>query len=137
MKKILIAFLIVIAAGAGVGYYLWNKPHVNLTNAQSDIAVDAKTLLEEYQRNETASNEKYFDKVIAVKGNVAEVMNDEGTVKVSLETGDPNGFVVRCELSATAPHVRTEFAVGEPVQFKGTCSGLNFDVQLDNCVEVR
>ena len=62
MKKILIAFLIVIAAGAGVGYYLWNKPHVNLTNAKSDIAVDAKTLLEEYQRNETASNEKYFDK---------------------------------------------------------------------------
>jgi hypothetical protein len=83
---------------------LTNKPHVNLTNAKSDIAVDAKTLLEEYQRDEAASNEKYFDKVIAVKGIVTEVMNDEGTVKVSLETGDPNGFVVRCELSATAPH---------------------------------
>jgi len=137
MKKILIALLVVVVAAAGVGYYLWNKPHVNLTNAKSDIAVDAKTLLEEYQLNEAASNEKYFDKVIAVKGNVTEVMNDEGTVKVSLETGDANGFVVRCELSATAPHTRTEFAVGETVQFKGTCSGLNFDVQLDNCVEVR
>jgi hypothetical protein len=137
MKKILIALLVVVAAAAGIGYYLWNKPHVNLTNAKSDIAVDAKALLEEYQLNEVASNEKYFDKVIAVKGTVMEVMNDEGTVKVSLETGDPSGFVVRCELSATAPHARTEFTVGEPVQFKGTCSGLNFDVQLDNCVEVR
>jgi hypothetical protein len=137
MKKILIALLVIVAAGAGVGYYLWNKPHVNLTNAKSDIVVDAKALLEEYQQNEGASNEKYFDKVIAVKGNVAEVMNDEGTLKIGLETGDRNGFMVRCELSATAPHARTEFAVGEPVQFKGTCSGLNFDVQLDNCVEVR
>lgn len=137
MKKILIALLVVIAASAGVGYYLWNKPHVNLTNAKSDVVVDAKTLLEEYQRDEAASNEKYFDKVIAVSGNVSEVMNDEGTVKIGLETGDPNGFMVRCELSATAPHARTGFTIGEPVQFKGTCSGLNFDVQLDNCVEVR
>ena len=92
MKKILIALLVIVAAGAGVGYYLWNKPHVNLTNAKSDIVVDAKALLEEYQQNEGASNEKYFDKVIAVKGNVAEVMNDEGTLKIGLETGACSGF---------------------------------------------
>lgn len=137
MKKILLVVLALGLLGGGVGYYLWNKPHVNMANAKTDIAIDATALFNEYNADENAANAKYFDKVIAVTGKVKEVTNDEGTVKVSLETGDANGFVVRCELSTTNAHPRTDFPVGETVTFKGACGGLNFDVLLTNCSESK
>lgn len=121
--------------GAGVGYYMWNKPHQNMNTAKTDVRIDAAALFQEYNADETACNEKYLDKVIAVNGKVKEVTTDEESTKISLETGD--AFGVRCELSKTTTHPRTEFNPGEQVTFKGTCSGLNFDVLLSNCVEVK
>ena len=135
MKKILFGLLALLLIGAGAGYYMWNKPHQNMATAKTDVTIDAAALFKEYNANENACNTKYLDKVIAVSGKVKEVTNDEGSVKVSLETG--NEFGVRCELSTTTAHARTTFSPGETVTFKGTCSGLNFDVQLFNCVETR
>ena len=135
MKKVLIVLAALLCIGGAIGYYLWNKPHQNMATAKTDVSIDAKALFTEYNTDETACNAKYLDKVIAVSGKVKEVTNDEGTIKVSFDTG--GDFGVRCELSTTAPHQRTEFSPGETVTFKGTCSGLNFDVQLINCVEVR
>jgi hypothetical protein len=135
MKQILLILAALLLVGGGVGYYMWNKPHQDMATAKTDVVIDAAALFTEYNADENACNAKYLDKVIAVSGKVKEVTNDEGSVKVSLDTG--GDFGVRCELSSTAPHVRTEFTPGERVTFKGTCSGLNFDVQLSNCVEVR
>jgi hypothetical protein len=135
MKKILIALLLLGVVGAAIGYYMWNKPHKNMATSKTDVAIEASALFNEYNADENACNAKYLDKVIAVSGKVKEVTTDEGAVKVSLETG--GDFGVRCALSGTAAHPRTTFTSGENVTFKGTCSGLNFDVQLDNCVEMR
>lgn len=135
MKKILLILLGLGIVGAGAGYYMWNKPHKNMATAKTDVVIDAATLFTEYNADENACNQKYLDKVIAVSGSVKAVTNDEGSVKVQLETGSE--FSVLCSLSPTAQHARTNFNPGEKVTFKGTCSGLNFDVQLNNCVEIR
>jgi hypothetical protein len=135
MKRILLLLLALIGIGGAVAYYQWNKPRQNMSTAKTDVAIDAAALFAEYNGDEGAGNAKYLDKVMAVTGKVKEVTNDEGSVKVSLDAG--GDFGVRCELSSTNPNVRTQFSPGENVTFKGTCSGLNFDVQLNNCVEVR
>jgi len=135
MKRILLALLALALIGAGVGYYMWNKPHQDMAAAKTDLAIDATALFAEYNADETSCNAKYLEKVIAVSGKVKEVTNDEGNVKVSLETG--GDFGVRCLLSTTSSHARTEFSPGEAVTFKGTCNGLNFDVELSNCVEIK
>lgn len=135
MKRILLALIALLLIGAGVGYYMWNKPHQDMNTAKTDVRIDASALFKEYNTDENTCNAKYLDKVIAVSGKVKDVTNDEGIVKVSLETG--SDFGVRCELSATSAHERTSFNPGEQVTFKGTCSGLNFDVLLSNCVEIK
>ncbi len=135
MKRILIALLALALIGAGVGYYLWNKPHQNMATAKTDLAIDAATLFADYNADEAACNAKYLEKVIAVTGKVKEVTSDEGNIKVSLETG--SDFGVRCVLSTTSTHARTNFSPGETVTLKGTCNGLNFDVELSNCVEIK
>lgn len=135
MKRILIALLALALIGGGVVYYMWNKPHQNMVTAKTDVTIEAEALFNAYNADEDACNAKYLDKVIAVSGTVKTVTNDEGTIKVGLDTG--GDFGVRCELSTTSPHKRTDFTPGERVTFKGTCSGFNFDVQLSNCVALN
>ncbi len=136
MKRIIYLLLAVAFAGGAIGYYLWNKPHVDMQSAKADLAIDAAALFNEYSADETAANAKYLDKMIAVSGKVKETTKaEDGTVKVSLNTG--SDFGVLCELDPLSKHPRTEFTEGETVTFKGNCTGLNFDVQLTRCVEVK
>lgn len=136
MKRIVYILLAIACAGGAIGYYLWNKPQKDMQAAKADMAIDAAALFNEFNTNETAANAKYLDKTVAVSGKVKEVTKTEdGTVKVSLDTGSE--FGVFCELDPLSQHARTDFPVGETVTFKGICTGLNFDVQLTRCVEVK
>jgi hypothetical protein len=136
MKRIIYILLALACAGGAVGYYLWNKPHENMQSAKADMAIDAAALFNEFNTDENAANTKYLDKTVAVSGTVKESnKTEDGTVKVSLDTG--SDFGVLCELDPLSQHARTDFAAGEKVVFKGICTGLNFDVQLTRCVEVR
>lgn len=136
MKRIIYILLAIACAGGAIGYYLWNKPQKDMQAAKADMAMDAAALFNEFNTDETAANAKYLDKTVAVSGKVKEsTKTEDGTVKVSLETGSE--FGVFCELDPLSQHARTEFPVGETVTFKGICTGLNFDVQLTRCVEVK
>ena len=136
MKRILYLILAIALAGGAIGYYLWNKPHTNMQSVKTDLAIDAAALFNEYNADETAANAKYLDKVIAVSGKVKETSKaEDGTIKVSLDTG--SDFGVLCELDPLSKHPRTDFTDGETVTFKGNCTGLNFDVQLTRCVELK
>ncbi|HRI60031.1 MAG TPA: hypothetical protein PK228_09920 [Saprospiraceae bacterium] len=136
MKRILYLLLALACAGGVIGYYLWNKPQKNMQTAKADMAIDAAVLFNEFNTDEAAANAKYLDKTVAVSGKVKETTKtDDGTVKVSLDTG--SDFGVFCELDPLSQHPRTDFAAGETVTFKGICTGLNFDVQLTRCVEVK
>jgi hypothetical protein len=136
MRRILTALLLVALGGAGYGYYLWNKPHQDMQSAKTDVTIEAATLFEAFNTNEEAANAQYLDKTIAVSGTVqSSTKTDEGVVKVTLATGQD--FGVMCELDALTQHTRTDFAAGEKVAFKGLCSGLNLDVQLSRCVEIK
>lgn len=136
MKRIIYILLAIACAGGAIGYYLWNKPQKDMQAAKADMAIDAAVLFNEFNTDETAANAKYLDKTVAVSGKVKEsTKTEDGTVKVSLETGSE--FGVFCELDPLSQHARTDFPAGETVTFKGICTGLNFDVQLTRCVEVK
>jgi hypothetical protein len=135
MKKILLLIVALVVIGGAVGYFMWNKPHENMEKAKVDMAIDAARLFNDYNADENACNAKYLDKVIVVSGKVKESSKDAGSVKISLETGKDFGVV--CTLDETVSHPRTDFPVGETVKLKGRCSGLNLDVQMDHCVEVK
>jgi uncharacterized protein (UPF0333 family) len=135
-KRILLLVLGLALIGAAVGYFLWNKPHENMASSKAEATLEATALFSAYNADENAANSKYLGKTIAVSGKVKEVTKTEGgPAKITLETGDE--FAVICELDALSQHPRTDFPVGETVTFKGKCDGLNLDVQLSRCVEVR
>lgn len=135
-KRILLLVLGLGLIAAAIGIAIWNKPHENMKSSKAEAVVAATELFKEYNADETAANAKFLGKTIAVSGKVKETSKTEGgPAKIILETGDE--FAVICELDALSQHPRTDFAAGETVTFKGKCDGLNLDVQLSRCVEVK
>lgn len=137
MKNIFKYGLLLALIGAGIGVYLWNKPHENMDRAKTDVQISASELFTAFAENEAQANETYLDKVIAVTGKVREVSNSpEGITKVTLDSGDEM-FGVICQLDELSDHQRTDFQPGEAVTFKGKCTGMLMDVVLVRCVEVE
>ncbi|MGI9160962.1 MAG: OB-fold protein [Saprospiraceae bacterium] len=135
-KKIALAVLAAILSGQAVAYYLWNKPHEDISAAKPALSISASELFAAFETDEAAANAQYLDKVVEVLGTVAESgTNEDGSARVVLESGGM--FGVACSLDPLAKHPRTAFPVGEQIRLKGKCSGYNLDVQLDRCVEMR
>lgn len=135
MKKFAItAVLALVAIGAVAAFLLYNKPHKNIAAAKSDYVIAAPELLQEFQQDETAANQKYLDKVLKVKGQVKTVSADEaGNVQLTLDASDELAGVI-CEIPAAAVPANAQLLPGKTVTLKGVCTGMLTDVVLVRCV---
>jgi tRNA_anti-like len=127
MKKLVIPLLLLGIIGAGIGYYMYNKPVASLEHKKPDTVVEASQLVSDYEADEKSANEKYLGKVVQVSGKVADITTEEGKKKVILETGNPMSMII-CELeNGNAP---VSIKAGDEVKMKGMCSGYLSDVIL-------
>ncbi|PHN07953.1 OB-fold protein [Flavilitoribacter nigricans] len=136
MKKILLFSLPVLLIGLTAAYFLYNKPHQKMENADVDMTVSAFDLFVEFDQNEAKANEKYLEKILLVEGKITDVStNEEGHVSLTLKSSS-DMFGVICQMDQLTEHERTDFTVGETVTLKGICTGMLMDVVLVRCVEV-
>jgi hypothetical protein len=124
--------LIVLTA---VGWYQYNRPHHNAGNTEASVNISAVELYQQYQQNETLANSKYLDKVIEVKGTVAEVQANDKSYIVLLQTTQPMA-AVNCQFSNEQKENPPLAAKGENITIKGKCTGFLMDVNLVDCVIV-
>ena len=127
MKKILISLIVLSVIGVGIGYYMYNKPVESLEYKKADVVISADQLIKEYESDETAANEKYLGKVIEVSGKVADITEEGGKKKVSMETSNPMSAVI-CEMEEKMS--TGDMKAGDNVKMKGMCSGYLSDVIL-------
>jgi len=71
-KYFLIAGLIWLVL-AGLGLYYYDKPHANAGSKTTDIDISAVDLFNQYQKDESAANKKFLDKIIEVKGTITDI----------------------------------------------------------------
>lgn len=136
MKKVLRYGLPLLLIGILAAYFIYNKPHKNMTKTEADISVSAFDLFTEFEQNEAKANEKYLEKVILVEGEIRDVStNETGNVSLTLKSSS-DMFGVICQMDDLTEHERTDFSVGETVSLKGICTGMLMDVVLVRCVEV-
>jgi len=133
IRHVLIVLALIGAGGTTLGYYLWNKPHRNVEAAQADFSVEATELFAQYASDEAVANPKYLDKIITVCGEVSDITDDAGQVKIQLIGGSEMGGV-GCEME---PGQVFNPIKGSRVCLKGICTGYLMDVVLNRCVEVR
>ncbi len=125
--KIVIALIVLFIAGAGIAYYMYNKPVASLERKKADVNVTADQILADYEADEKTANDKYLGKVVEVKGKVATITSEDGKHKVQLETSNPIALVI-CEMEDGKDV--TALKAGEDATIKGLCSGYLSDVIL-------
>lgn len=135
MKKILLSLIVLAGLGGFTAYKMWNKPHLNVAEAKA-IVMKAEDLLDAFKNDETAAGTKFINKVVAVTGNISNVIKEGDQITLQIETSDPMSNVI-CNLDQTAKQSRLTFNEGEAVQINGICSGYLSDVILDRCVVVK
>ena len=134
MKKLILITLAAAVIAAIVGFLLYNKPHRDTASATSDFIVEAPALLQEFTSNETAANQKYLDKVVAVKGKVKLISaDDEGNVNLILDANDTMAGVI-CTIPKADAASAKGIKEGDEVIVKGVCTGVLMDVVLIRCV---
>ena len=130
-KKIyLILTLVIIAIGAIVGYYLWNKPPEKVDDVQA-IPITATELCKKYSANETEANKLYLKKALEVTGTVTDISkNQDGQTVLTLQ-GEDATFEVQCTMREKDIKIDN----GKVITVKGFCSGNTmFDVLLTDCI---
>ena len=123
--------LLLICAGAVIGYRMYNKPH---RSAASETAVEltAMRLAAEYENNETVANKKYLGNAVQVSGTVSEVtVNQQNKPVIVLLGNDMSG--VQCTLQDNALNIKK----GDSITIKGFCTGYLTDVIMDRCIVGR
>lgn len=123
---------VILLLAAYFWFFVWNKPQVNVANAQS-IKINAAALFREYSTNEQAANASYLEKVVEVSGEVTSVTkNAEGLTVVLLKTDDPM-FGINCTVEQKDIHLKE----GDTVTLKGICTGYLTDVVLIRCFLIK
>ena len=118
VKILLILGVIAVLAGSATIYWLYNKPHRDVTKEQG-LALSAQNLYDSFSINEDEANKKYLDKAIELTGEVANVStNQDGQVVTDFKTSDPL-FFINCTFKTNPGELKP----GQTITFKGICTG--------------
>ncbi len=129
-KKIIILGIIILGTfGAFVVYRMYNKPHVDVSEASVDISISATKIVEKFSSDETLANVTYLDKIVAVKGVISNKKIEKEVGVITLKTDDDFGSVL-CYLSPVSSKKMDAFKVGKTITIKGICTGYLMDVIL-------
>ncbi|WP_299014015.1 hypothetical protein [uncultured Polaribacter sp.] len=132
-KKIIISALILLIIGLFVAYKMYNKPHVNVADEKATVSLSAAKLLQDFSTDEATANADYLEKIIQVKGIVAEAKVENNKGIVTLETGDDFATIL-CHLTVEETKNINTIKVGQNISLKGICTGFLMDVVLVKCV---
>ena len=135
-KKIVTGVILLALAGAGYGWYAFQKVPPDIREQKAGIEITAVDLLKTFQQDEMAANAKYVDKVLMVTGTVTGIQTDSsGQATVSLQTNDLLAAVT-CSFYQDDEGVK-KIKAGSPVRIKGMCTGMLTDVVLNKCSLVQ
>lgn len=134
MKKILVIAVIgIIIAGIVIAYYLYNKPHVNVSEEKIDYEMVLDQLLVEFSTDMNAANQKYADKILLLTGILH---TDPETGGTGFVLSGENG-VANCELDSQYIETLKNHTAGDQLKVKGIFVGyddLLGELQLKKCM---
>lgn len=118
-KKIVVWVMVLAAAGAATGYFLWNKPHKEVADA-AGIKIKAAALYQAFITDSAAANTQYTDKIVEVSGTVKSVgVNQQQQAVVTLQAGTGDA-AVNCTLEQKDAVIKE----GTVIVVKGICTGM-------------
>jgi hypothetical protein len=97
LKFVIIALLVIGAAGLAVWKFYIKKPVSSIKNVQPDFTITMQDLFKEAAANDSATKVKYIDKIVSVKGMVKEVLANDSASVINL--GDSTSEnLIKCQI---------------------------------------
>lgn len=125
-KNILIFFIAIFFIAVITGYMMWNKPHLNVKDADG-IKITAIDLYKIFTTDSANAKSKYLNRIVAVSGEVKQVsLNQQNQQIILLKTHNPAASV-NCTMEENANNIKA----GDTIVVKGICSGyINGDIDM-------
>lgn len=125
-KTILFSIVGVVAIGAAIGYYLYNKGPIDVKNA-SGIKIDAVALYQVFSKDSALAKKKYADKILEVSGIVFQVSQNQQNQAIVLLKTNETGAYINCTMEGPASTIKEK----ESITIKGICTGIGMgDVDM-------
>ncbi len=130
LKKFFVIILVLIVAG-GIGVYLIFTEKFEDTGKQAAaFTIAAVDLIKEFQKNDSGANKKYAEKIIIVKGTIAETEGVDTTINVKMKDTLTGSYII---FAFQEQHLKEakQLKEGDMVSIKGSCSGGTYSKILE------
>jgi hypothetical protein len=130
-KKIIYRLIvIVIFLIIGVGLYAYkeyNRKNVNIAETKAAYTLTELQLINEFAKDQNASNKKYLGKILELSGNIKKIDTDANGYHTLILGNSENMNSVRCSVDSVFNKEAHNLTEGSPVVIKGICTGYNAD----------
>ena len=122
LKKIGIAGLVALLIGGGAAWYLFTQKFEDTATTKAEYTVQAKALIDEFRKNDSAANKKYAEKIITVSGMVSAIEPADTTLNVKMADTTNGSYIIFAFQQQDFASVK-KIKQGDNVFIKGSCSG--------------
>jgi len=134
---IIVVSAVVIIVSIIAVIYVFRSPDTNGITSKPDYVMPSDSLVAYFDKNEDAANKLYNEKIIQVKGIVAEITKDSASYNIVLRDNNATEGV-SCTTGSDQLEKAKSVAIGKIVEIKGICFGKNLiDVSLNKCAIVE
>jgi hypothetical protein len=117
-KNIFFTFIALVLIAVITGFFLWNKPHRNVKDAEA-IETNAIDLYHIFISDSAKANATYLDKIVRVSGTISGISVNQKDQKIILLKTSVPGASVNCTMEENI----NNYKVGDNITLKGICSG--------------
>jgi len=118
-KTLLLLLTVIILAAAGTGYYLYNKPGINVQDAGGE-KVFAAELYQTFTKDSSTAKKNYTNKILEVSGTVNQLSENRQHQRIVMLKTNTDGAAVNCTLEGPPGDIKA----GQVVSIKGICNGI-------------
>ena len=130
-KKVLVTIAALVIVFAAVYIYIATETYSGTKSIKADYELNAVELLQEFRTENAATNQKYADKIILVRGVVTALEEaDSASVNIKIEPAGAGGYLIFAFQEQYLAEART-VRVGDSIAVKGSSSGSSYSEILD------
>jgi hypothetical protein len=123
LKKVFIAGVILLLAGAAIIWYLFNLKFDDTKTVKADYTVNAVDFLNEFKSGDSTLNKKYADKIIIVNGRVSEAeAAADASMNIKMTDTLTDNYIIFSFQDQSLDEAK-KLKVGDSVSIKGSFSG--------------
>lgn len=134
--KYSLAFIGAIIIILFVVFKQMNKEHVDVKKTTPNLIIAVDEILSDFENDEEKANTKFTDKIIELKGVIAEITTQDNATTITLMSQNFDATVICSLLPEETPNV-LEYKKGDEISLKGICKGYLLDVVIVNCIIIN